>query len=67
MSTVELHGIGLESLLVSGLAGDPEIYKRARSLGAKCLSKDFLDDTPIVQVVSEEATMALESVSETSH
>ena len=41
------YGLALESILVSGLASDAQVALRAREMGVKRLSKDFLDSVPI--------------------
>lgn len=48
LDLIEHHDIALESLLISGLAGETEIYDRTKRLGVSCLRKDFLSDIPIV-------------------
>ncbi|MDD4976853.1 MAG: sensor histidine kinase [Bacteriovorax sp.] len=48
LDLIEHHGLALESIFVSGLAGDSEIYSRAKKLGVRCLRKDLLNDTSIV-------------------
>lgn len=50
LDLIERHGLSLESILVSGLAGDSEIYGRAKKLGVPCLRKDLLNDTSLVGV-----------------
>ena len=48
LDLIEKHGLALESLLVSGLAGHPDVEARAKKLGVLSLRKDFLADIPIV-------------------
>jgi signal transduction histidine kinase len=50
LDLIERHGLALESTLVSGMAGNSEIYNRAKSLGVSCLRKDLLSDTAIVGI-----------------
>lgn len=67
LDLMEQHGIGLESLLISGLADESEVYKRARGLGAQCLKKYFLEATPILVLRSETKMQTAQVVSEQYH
>lgn len=50
LDLIEHHGLALESVLVSGMAGTSEVYNRAKSLGVLCLPKDLLSETSIVRI-----------------
>jgi anti-sigma regulatory factor (Ser/Thr protein kinase) len=44
---IERHDISLESVLISGMAGESEVQQRTKRLGISCLRKDFLADISI--------------------
>jgi hypothetical protein len=50
LDLIEHHGLALESVLISGMAGTSEVYNRAKNLGVSCLPKDLLSETPIVGI-----------------
>jgi signal transduction histidine kinase len=46
LKLIEKYGLGLESVLISGLASDPEIAMEAKRLGVRRLPKDYLSFVP---------------------
>lgn len=46
LDLIERHGLTFESVLISGMTGDPEVRARIARLGVRWLPKDFLAQIP---------------------